>query len=128
MLILGRALSKFVRAVGIYDDSGTMRRRLWGQMERLFRARIDPVDERVQEFLPSLDADDDLSVDDSLFLSVLDVWAWPLSGWSLTPGWPSSGGDWKRRDIPKSKSLERERRGSLVPRYPPVENQRFPTG
>ena len=45
-LILGRSLSEFMRKVGIFHDSGAMRRRLREQMERLFRARIELVYER----------------------------------------------------------------------------------
>ena len=35
-LILGRSLSEFMRAVGIFNDSGAMRRRLRTRMDRLF--------------------------------------------------------------------------------------------
>ena len=39
-LILGRSLSEFMRAVGIFHDSGAMRRRLRTQMDRLFHAVV----------------------------------------------------------------------------------------
>ena len=39
-LILGRSLSEFMRAVGIFNDSGAMRRRLRTQMDRLFHAAV----------------------------------------------------------------------------------------
>ena len=39
-LILGRSLSEFMRAVGIFDDGGAMRRRLRTQMDRLFHAVV----------------------------------------------------------------------------------------
>ena len=39
-LILGRSLSEFMRTVGIFNDSGAMRRRLRAQMDRLFHAVV----------------------------------------------------------------------------------------
>ena len=39
-LILGRSLSEFMRAVGIFNDSGAMRRRLRTQMDRLFHSAV----------------------------------------------------------------------------------------
>ena len=39
-LILGRSLSEFMRAVGIFDDGGAIRRRLRTQMDRLFHAVV----------------------------------------------------------------------------------------
>ena len=39
-LILGRSLSEFMRAMGIFDDGGAMRRRLRTQMDRLFHAVV----------------------------------------------------------------------------------------
>ena len=38
--ILGRSLSEFMRAVGIFNDSGAMRRRLRTQMDRLFHSAV----------------------------------------------------------------------------------------
>ena len=39
-LSLGRSLSEFMRAVGIFNDSGAMRRRLRTQMDRLFHSAV----------------------------------------------------------------------------------------
>ena len=39
-LILGQSLSEFMRAVGIFDDGGAIRRRLRTQMDRLFHATV----------------------------------------------------------------------------------------
>ena len=39
-LSLGRSLSEFMRGVGIFNDSGAMRRRLRTQMDRLFHAAV----------------------------------------------------------------------------------------
>ncbi len=39
-LLLGQSLSEFMRAVGIFDDGGAIRRRLRTQMDRLFHATL----------------------------------------------------------------------------------------
>ena len=42
-IILGRSLADFMRSVGVYDDSGAVRRRLRNQMQRLFRSHVELV-------------------------------------------------------------------------------------
>ena len=58
-LILGRSLSEFMRTVGVYDDGGSMRRRLRTQMDRLFHAAVSLSyeDERGARSMASLVAD-----------------------------------------------------------------------
>ena len=59
MLFLGKSLSDFMRALGVYDSSGRTQTRLRNQMKRLFRCTVTMIyeDERGDASVSSLVAD-----------------------------------------------------------------------
>ena len=59
VLVLGKSLSEFMRALGVYDSSGRTQTRLRNQMKRLFGCTVSMIyeDEHGQQFISSAIAD-----------------------------------------------------------------------